>query len=113
MCLALEYALGRPGGGKGGTVMARTIWKFPLSSADFQSVEMPRGAKLLGAGAQNQGRDYFVWAEVDPMAPTVTRHLSILGTGWNVTNEHGVHVATFQAGPFVWHLYDAGEKGTP
>ena len=81
-----------------------TIWKFPLQT----TTPMPKGARLLAV--QVQGGCPCVWAEVDPNAPLVGRRLANIGTGWDGALDEGLsYVGTYQIGPLVFHLYDAGE----
>ncbi len=63
---------------------------------------MPTGAIIRHVAVQNG--IVCVWAEVDPDAPIEVRTFEIFGTGWN--NINGTYIATYFAGPFVWHLYE-------
>ena len=85
---------------------ATTIWKFPLTN---EAVEMPKGARLLTV--QTQNGIPCLWAEVNPKAEKVTRHLLVVGTGWDDGLVEGsTYLATFQQGPLVFHVYDMGEE---
>ena len=85
-----------------------TVWKFELGDIDHgtkRRIEMPQGAEILHAECQYHRP--CVWARVDPQAPTESRLLLITGTGLEAPSEHEAkHVATFQQGAFVWHLWE-------
>ncbi len=84
------------------------VWKFPLDMRPDQTVEMPAGAVVLHAA--HQASVAYVWALVDPGAPTVPRRLWVLGTGSPVpVGVIGVHVSTFFIGDLVLHVFDLGE----
>lgn len=82
-----------------------TIWKYTLSVTNEQKISMPSGAQLLTV--QLQGGMPCLWALVNPAAPQVERKIRIHGTGHEV--QGGEYVETFQWGPLVFHVFDAGE----
>ena len=87
--------------------MSRTIWKFAFDVDDHITISMPEGAKVLTV--QQQGDDACIWAEVNPAAKPEARFFRVFGTGHPMPCEMGysdVHVGTWLAGPFVWHLYE-------
>ena len=86
--------------------MTATIWKFPLPIGDEVRVPMPKGAQILTVGAVQDVP--FVWAIVDPDAPTVERELSVRGTGHELGTVGG-YIGTFVllAGDLVFHVFDA------
>ena len=84
-----------------------TIWKFPLTVTDSQRVEMPEGAQLLTV--QLQGNQPCLWAVVDSDNETEDRYFEIYDTGNPIRgdiNETAKYIATFQQGPFVWHVFE-------
>lgn len=86
----------------------KTIWKFPIKVTDRQTVPMPVNAEILTA--QVQGILPCLWAMVDK-AETVDedRVIEIFGTGNLIHVDMGVerkYIATFQQGPFVWHVFE-------
>lgn len=102
-----------------------TIWKFPLYP-DVRPVPMPRGARLLSVGKQvatdprhaeawPPGEAVFLWAMVDPEAPTVTRRICVGGTGHNYVPEWGespfLGTVSLLGGHFIVHVFDGGEVG--
>lgn len=102
--------------------MRRTVWKYPLTIATVQAVELPRGAKLLHVGAQVDGLDErpVLWAEftaADPETITLeTRTFYVFGTGhvFDLTDGSGrilEHIGTVMlaAGRLVLHVYEAIE----
>ena len=87
-----------------------TVWKFPMRIADVAVAEMPKGARLLRAGIQND--TFCVWALVDPEAPKVERRVRIAGTGHPIAADlTEVYVNTFEmhGGALVFHVFDLGE----
>lgn len=77
------------------------------------AIEMPAGARLLTVAMQDEMPQ--IWALVDPHAQRVKRMINVFGTG----KEFGTHltetgplnyVTTYFSGPFVWHVFDAGER---
>lgn len=94
----------------------RVIWKYPLefrTTGGACTVSMPRGARVVHfafeyRGPLDQGPRAGVptlWAEVDDQAAPVASEFEIYGTGHPLP-DGAVHVATWDAEPFVWHLYD-------
>lgn len=84
------------------------IWKYRLDAVRRVAIDMPAGARLVSV--QTQDGAGCVWALVDPNAPLVKRIVEVAGTGWDLPNDLGEYVGTFQTGPFVWHLFDIGER---
>jgi hypothetical protein len=83
-----------------------TVHKYPFTVDDRVSIAMPQGAMILRV--ECQGGTPCVWALVDPEAPSEMRRFHVFGTGHPIdleTRKVGEHVATFQQGPFVWHVF--------
>lgn len=87
----------------------RTIWKFPIDLGDLVTVVMPAGATVIHV--DTQGGHLTMWAEVDSRHAPEERHFVVVGTGHPVPDLADEHVASWQQGPFVWHLYTVGERG--
>lgn len=93
----------------------RTIWKFPLAftSEHTATVQMPRGAAIVHFAFEYRGpldaspRTGIptLWAEVDDQEAPEPRPFRVFGTGHPLP-DGAQHVATWDAEPFVWHLYD-------
>jgi hypothetical protein len=85
----------------------KTIWKFPLAVTGAQAIAMPAGARILTV--QPQGDHVCLWALVESNAPTLKRHIAIVGTG-NPAPEWGdlKYIATFQlqGGALVFHAFE-------
>ena len=84
-----------------------TIWKFQFEIGDIVRIDMPVGAKVLHVESQHGVP--CMWALVDPHSPTQARDFRIFGTGHHIDSsmlELLTHVATFQQGSFVWHLFE-------
>lgn len=86
------------------------IWKYPLEVKHRQEITMPAGAQPLTVGVQGYG--LCLWALVDPERPQVVRAIGLRGTGAICDPEENVasYIGTVQMGPFVWHLFDLGER---
>lgn len=87
--------------------MARTIWKFPVSAELGATIDIPVGAQVLTA--QLQSGSLVIWALVEADARSVKRAVHVIGTGWTSPFPDNVdyidYIATFQDGPFVWHVF--------
>lgn len=85
------------------------IWKYDIAGVPGVTVlNMPRGARLLTA--QLQHGKLQLWAMADPDAPNAQRTINVFGTGPTFATTPGVFLATFQKGPFAWHVFDGGES---
>ena len=85
--------------------MRKTIWKFTFDISDSISVPMPKGADILSV--EVQGGVPCIWALVDPDAEKEARKFLLYGTGHPIDGMSADrYVATFQQGPFVWHLFE-------
>lgn len=87
---------------------ARTIWKFPLDLVARPEPAMPRGARVLTVQLQNGIPT--VWAAVDPTAPVEPRPLVVVGTGNLLPNDAGPYIGTWQADPFVFHVFEVRNR---
>lgn len=84
----------------------KAIWKFPLAHAtplSSHGVEMPAGARVVRFALV--ANVPTVWALVDDQAPREVRSFTAYGTGHEIP-DHAWYVGTWDAGPFVWHLFD-------
>lgn len=80
----------------------RTIWKIILTPANWQTVSLPEGYKILSV--QMQRDNICMWCEVDPGEKEVQFTVFIYATGDPVgTNLH--YIGTVQDGDLVWHVY--------
>jgi hypothetical protein len=55
------------------------VWKYELAAQPRQTVEIPLPAEILHVGFM--GRGLFLWAMVDPEAPTDSVLIEVVGTG--------------------------------
>ena len=85
------------------------IYKYEIFHPDC-TVDMPQSAKIYDA--QYQSGKLCIWARVDTSKRNVKRRIRVMATGeafeGDVLND-GVHIATVQNPPYVWHIYDMGE----
>lgn len=82
----------------------RAVWKYQIPFGGPAQVPMPFGAEVLSA--QLQGSEICLWALVESDNPTQDRVFRIYGTGHLIEEARLVHIATIQAGVFVWHLFE-------
>lgn len=83
-----------------------TVFKYPFEITDHFGINLPRGARILKVETQN-GQP-CMWALVDTAKPTLPYGFYIFGTGHQMDAGMamiGEHVATFQQGPLVWHVF--------
>lgn len=84
----------------------RKIYKYDLPVMDVAEVSLPAGAEILKIEAQRGMA--CLWALIDDLQRPEKRTFLIVGTGNPVPDEatKETHVATFQQGPFVWHVFE-------
>jgi len=79
------------------------IYKYPLSLyLQTQEVNLPKYHKILDI--QKQDNEIVMWALVDPSLPTETITISIIGTGWTLSDDYE-YLKTVQDGAYVWHFF--------
>jgi hypothetical protein len=85
----------------------KTIYKYPIKAADEQSVQLPKGAKILCV--QTQNGQPWLWAEVDTQVESVPFEIKVRGTGHPFDGSEGVYIGTFQlsGGALVFHVFEA------
>ena len=83
----------------------QTIWKFAIPPGGGY-VYMPRGGVVLTVQAQNDSP--YMWAQVDPAAPSEPRQFFIYGTGHHLQEPPGKYIGTFQLmnGALVFHVFE-------
>jgi hypothetical protein len=84
-----------------------TIWKFNLATTDKQTIQMPKGARILCLQMQNAKAT--MWAIVDDTKPLTNRVFVTVGTGRPIADtflESSYYVGTYQDGWFVWHVFE-------
>jgi len=88
----------------------RRIWKAAL---EFQhddptcEVTLPEGFEIVRFRSDPGPYPFNVptiWAIVDDDRPSATHRFVVYGTGAPLPR-HGVYVGTYDAGPFVWHVF--------
>lgn len=82
------------------------IFKFSLTETDFQTVEMPTGAKILTL--QTQHEQAQIWVLCDPTAPKEIRRFVIHGTGHLIVEDPGKYIGSYQLleGNLVFHVFE-------
>ena len=77
--------------------MTPVIWKDVLPLDLVVTLRLPKGARILHVGEQNNIP--YLWYLCDPSAPDTDRHFRVVGTGWNVAESNLVYIGTM-------HLYE-------
>lgn len=77
----------------------KAVYKYEITGNE---IEIPKEAKFLFAGEQHG--QAFAWFEVDPDSETEKRTIHIVGTGMRFKNMK--HLWSYQAPPFIWHVYE-------
>lgn len=83
-----------------------TVYKYPFKIADHFEIDLPQGARILKVETQDDIP--CIWALVDTDQKPLPHGYWIFGTGHQIDSGSrlvGEHVASFQQGPFVWHLF--------
>lgn len=93
--------------------MQRAIWKFPIQVMDRFEIAMPYEAEILCCQMQidvfHSGPNKpYIWALVNPDAPTEVRKFRLAGTGHPILEPALTFVGTFQmaGGTLVFHLFE-------
>jgi hypothetical protein len=86
--------------------MAKTVWKYELTTNDVNELEIPIGGKILTLQMQNGIP--CIWALVDHKAEKETRRFGTIGTGNFTRQENIEYIGTFQTyqGALVWHVFE-------
>jgi len=84
------------------------IWKFHLAIINLQTIQMPKGARILSVQAQRN--QVCLWAMVnpDPEIPSQTTEIEMHGTGHIFTEGNLKFIGTVltENGNFVWHVFE-------
>jgi hypothetical protein len=82
------------------------IWKYVLAITDEQQIVMPRGAKLLSVGIQDE--ILCLWAYVRNENNFVAREIRIVGTGHpcDAGSANFVGTAIDDRNGLAWHVFD-------
>ena len=85
----------------------KTIWKYPLTLDDLQTIEMPKGSKILHVEFQETIEAPCLWALVDPQKDKERIRLVTHGTGYPVRDTTGKHLGSYQmrGGQLVFHVF--------
>jgi len=84
------------------------IFKYRIQINDYFELDLPRGAKILTVGVQQEVP--YLWALINPEAELETRIFRFVGTGHQI--EEGVEslkfINTFQMrnGALVFHIFE-------
>lgn len=94
--------------------MNETIFKYPIEIENFFAIEMPKGAKVLSVGVQNNKP--YIWAMINENKKE-KRMFRLMGTGHpTYQKEKDLHfIGTFQLKEkngkiFVGHLFESTDK---
>lgn len=82
----------------------KSIWKFELGTEKVKEIEMPIFAKILSVQVQNGVAQF--WAVVYPDGPLETRTFKTYGTGWEIEDDPGKFIGTYQLPDLVFHVFE-------
>ena len=84
----------------------KTMYKYQLNVTDFQTIQMPKGAKILTVQVQS-AYGPCLWALVDPTQELENVKIRIAGTGHPIEEDIVKHIGTFQlqGGALVFHAF--------
>ena len=83
----------------------KVIWRFEFPITDTFFLEMPEHANILTAFIKKNGQP-SMWAEVNSHLAMEKRSFAVVGTGNPMPTEIKGHIASFEEGQFIWHLYE-------
>jgi len=79
---------------------------------DYQTIEMPFGARILSVGNQND--KLCLWALVNPVNSCEGRVIRIIGTGHSIESNNQIHsfigTVAMSSGKLIWHVFEQGEQ---
>ena len=87
----------------------KRILKYPIEVKEFQTIIIPKGAKILSIQHQMTRLDpsqIVVWALGDTNEEDEAKELYLFGTGEWVDNDNLNHLATVQKDGYVWHIFE-------
>lgn len=84
--------------------MTTTIHKFNLEFGRT-FLQMPVCSQMLTV--QMQGEHPMLWAMVHTHRPLQQVVIDVYGAGFDMPDQPGLYIATFQDGPMVWHAFEA------
>lgn len=79
-----------------------TVYKYPFEIGDVVTLTLPRDFEVVLVECQ-EGVP-CLWARIDTSKPLYNTKFLLTGTGHPVPRSFA-HVASFQHGPFVWHMW--------
>uniref|UniRef100_A0A6M3Y387 DUF7352 domain-containing protein n=1 Tax=viral metagenome TaxID=1070528 RepID=A0A6M3Y387_9ZZZZ len=84
------------------------IFKYPIPADDYLEIGLPEGAQILKVDCQFDKP--YLWALVDPLAPTKVRKFRLVGTGHPISEplENLMFHGTFQlhGGSLIFHIFE-------
>lgn len=84
--------------------MSQVIWKFAMPTPGFwRTVEMPEDAVCVKSSTRTNILQS--WWKLDPSAPLVKRHFTVVATGQEFDPSFIYHDTIFE-GSLVWHLLE-------
>ena len=84
----------------------KMVYKYLLGITDVQTIQMPKGAKILTVQVQS-AYGPCVWALVDPSQELENVKIRIAGTGHHIKEDIVKYIGTFQlqGGALVFHAF--------
>lgn len=87
----------------------KQIYKYPFEVSGYLKLPLSQEAKILLV--EDQHNVPTLWALIDPEQTPGVRRFHIYGTGHLIPHpERLTHVASWQSGSFVWHMFEEKEE---
>jgi len=86
-----------------------TIWKFPLKGMHLQTIDMPKGAKIISVAVQRT--TICLWVEVNPNEDALcARNIEIISTG-QIVKDHAIErhflgTILIDQDNYIFHVYE-------
>lgn len=91
----------------------RKVFKYTFTVTELVTLNLPRVHEILCVDYQ-QGmplRQGCLWALANPDTGPMEVRFRVYGTGHEIDPEDILgHVASWQSGPFVWHMFNARDR---
>lgn len=82
----------------------KTIWKFPLTIASHQTIEIPIKSHFLHLGVDGDGVR-CLWFAVDPGSTMTEMEIITVGTGWELPHVGDFLGTLIGRDGLVWHFF--------
>lgn len=96
------------------TINMNSVYKYPLETTDFQTVEMPKDAEILCIQTQQETPNIWALVDLDNVyKEQEKRYFEIYGTGHKIkdlTNRKYIGSYQLKGGFLVFHCFEVLNK---